>query len=206
MKTAKDPRHIKRIKTVKALFAESFAPQKTLPNLAKKVLSQKNKIDKKIQEAAPVWPVDKLNKIDLAMLRLAIFELENTKTPPKVVIDEAVEIAKEFGSESSPSFVNGVLGTIYKDRVEVKLKKKTKTAKDITQEIITILAEHIGTDEEELSSEDRFQNDIHMSATDLADFVEKLNTAGFDTTKLDLPEIESIGDLIENIISQEELN
>ena len=206
MKTAKDPRHIKRIKTVKALFAESFAPQKTLPNLAKKVLSQKNKIDKKIQEAAPVWPVDKLNKIDLAMLRLAIFELENTKTPPKVVIDEAVEIAKEFGSESSPSFVNGVLGTIYKDRVEVKPKKKTKTAKDITQEIITILAEHIGTDEEELSSEDRFQNDIHMSATDLADFVEKLNTAGFDTTKLDLPEIESIGDLIENIISQEELN
>ena len=60
------------------------------------------------------------------MLRLAIFELENTKTPPKVIIDEAVEIAKEFGSESSPSFVNGVLGTIYKDAVDIKIKKKKK--------------------------------------------------------------------------------
>ena len=130
MKTAKDPRHLKRIKTVKALFAETFSPQDVLPDLAKKVLSQKNKIDKKIQEAAPVWPVDKLNKIDLAMLRLAIFELENTKTPPKVVIDEAVEIAKEFGSESSPCFVNGVLGTIYKDKTETKTKTKGKKKKN----------------------------------------------------------------------------
>lgn len=117
MKTAKDPRHIKRIQTVRALFAESFAKQDSLPELAKKVIKQKTKLDKKIQEAAPIWPVDKLNKIDLAMLRLAIYELENTNTPPKVVIDEAVEIAKEYGSESSPSFINGVLGTIYKDKV-----------------------------------------------------------------------------------------
>ena len=82
----------------------------------------------------------------------------------------------------------------------------SKTAKDITQKIKTLLAEHIGADEEELSNEDRFQNDIHMSATDLADFVEKLKMAGFDTTKLDLTETESVGDIIENIISQEELN
>ena len=82
----------------------------------------------------------------------------------------------------------------------------TKTAKDISQKIITLLAEHIGTDEEELSSSDTFQNDINMSATDLADFVVKLNTAGFDTSKLDLIEIESVGDLIENIISQEDLS
>ncbi len=82
----------------------------------------------------------------------------------------------------------------------------TKTAKDIAQKIIALLAEHIGTEEEELSSDDTFQNDIHMSATDLADFVEKLKTAGFDTTKLDLTEIESVGDVIENIISQEDLS
>jgi len=115
MKTAKDPRHIKRIKVVKALFAESFAPQEELPELAQKIIKQSKKIDKKIEEAAPMWPVDKLNKIDLAILRLAIYELENVKVPPKVVIDEAVELAKEFGSENSPSFVNGVLGTIYKE-------------------------------------------------------------------------------------------
>jgi N utilization substance protein B len=56
-----------------------------------------------------------LNKIDLAILRLAVFELiiENSQ-PPKVIIDEAVELAKEFGSESSSKFVNGVLGTILK--------------------------------------------------------------------------------------------
>lgn len=123
MKTAKDPRHIKRIKVVKALFAESFAPQEELPELAQKILKQNKKIDKKIHTAAPMWPVDKLNKIDLAILRLAIYELENLKVPPKVVIDEAVELAKEFGSENSPSFVNGVLGTIYKD-------KETDTEKD----------------------------------------------------------------------------
>ena len=82
----------------------------------------------------------------------------------------------------------------------------TKTAVDITQKIIALLAKHIGADEEELSSNDTFQNDIHMSATDLADFVEKLNMAGFDTSKLDLMEVESVGDLIENIISQEELS
>jgi transcription antitermination protein NusB len=114
MKTAKDPRHQKRREAVKILFAESFVHQKELPELAKKVLSKKKEIDKMIEEAAPAWPVEKLNKIDLAILRLAIYELENKKTPPKVVIDEAVELAKEFGSENSPSFVNGVLGTIYK--------------------------------------------------------------------------------------------
>jgi N utilization substance protein B len=116
MKTGKDPRHIKRRKTVKALFAESFTHQPGLPNEAKKILASVNKIDKKIQKSAPAWPIEKLNKIDLAILRLAVYELEKTKTPPKVVIDEAVELAKEYGSDASPSFVNGVLGTIYKGK------------------------------------------------------------------------------------------
>lgn len=120
MKTAKDPRHIRRQKAVKALFAESFTEQKKKNPLAKKVLKQSGKIDKKIEKAAPTWPIDKLNKIDLAILRLAIYELENEKTPPKVVIDEAVELAKEFGGENSSSFINGVLGTIYKEHEEAK--------------------------------------------------------------------------------------
>ena len=76
----------------------------------------------KIKKAAPTWPIEKLNKIDLAILRLAVFELENQQTPPKVVIDEAIELAKEFGAESSASFVNGVLGTIYKKEGGVKGK------------------------------------------------------------------------------------
>lgn len=115
MKTATDPRHLRRREAVKVLFAETYTKQPKPPELVQKILKQKDKINKLITKAAPQWPVDKLNKIDLAILWLAIYELENEKTPPKVVIDEAVELAKEFGSESSSSFINGVLGTIFKD-------------------------------------------------------------------------------------------
>lgn len=114
MKTATDPRHLRRREAVKILFAETYTTQPNPPELVQKILSQKDKINQMITEAAPQWPVDKLNKIDLVILWLAIYELENEDTPPKVVIDEAVELAKEYGSESSPSFINGVLGTIYK--------------------------------------------------------------------------------------------
>jgi transcription antitermination factor NusB len=113
MKTAKDPRHLIRVKIIKSLFAESFTHQKNLPEISKKIILKKKEIDNLIKKAAPTWPIDGLNKIDLAILRLAIFELKEEKTPPKVIIDEAVELAKEFGGESSPSFINGVLGTIY---------------------------------------------------------------------------------------------
>ncbi len=119
MKTAKDPRHKKRRRLVKELFSESFTKQPKLTTQVKKILSMKAIIDKKIQNAAPVWPINKLNKIDLAILRLAVYELDSKTTPPKVVIDEAVELAKEFGGEASPSFVNGVLGTIYKETKRV---------------------------------------------------------------------------------------
>lgn len=116
MKTASDPRHKLRRETVKVLFAQSFAPQPNLGGMAKKVYAQKKMLDDKIEKAAPVWPIDKLNKIDLAILRLAVYELEISRVPPKVVIDEAVELAKEFGGENSAPFINGVLGTIYKEK------------------------------------------------------------------------------------------
>jgi len=122
MKTATDPRHLKRREAVKVLFAETFTPIKSgltkqphFPELAQKIIDKKKKIDKLIAKAAPEWPIKSLNKIDLVILRLAVYELKFTKNPPKVVIDEAVELAKEYGSESSSSFINGVLGTIYKD-------------------------------------------------------------------------------------------
>ena len=115
MKTSAGPRHLRRRETIKVLFAQGFAKQPKSPELVQKILKKKAKIDKQIEIAAPTWPIDKLNKIDLAVLRLAIYELKYEDTPPKVVIDEAVELAKEYGSESSPSFVNGVLGTIYND-------------------------------------------------------------------------------------------
>jgi transcription antitermination protein NusB len=116
MKTATDPRHLKRREAVKILFAETFTRQPRTP-LVEAILKQKTKIDKLIEKAAPAWPINNLNKIDLAILRLAVYELKNGDTPPKVIIDEAVELAKEYGSESSSSFINGVMGKIYKDAI-----------------------------------------------------------------------------------------
>jgi len=122
MKSAEDPRHKKRRKVVKQLFAYSFQEQE-IGDKATKIVKLAKKLDKNISESAPQWPIEKLNKIDLAILRLAVYELTKTDTPPKVIIDEAVELAKEYGSESSPSFVNGVLGNILK-RIEEKEGKK----------------------------------------------------------------------------------
>jgi transcription antitermination protein NusB len=115
MKTATDPRHLRRRDAIKSLFAESFTKQKNIPDLVINIEKQQKKINKIIVDSAPTWPIDKINKIDLAVLHLAIYELLNEDTPPKVIIDEAVELAKEFGSESSGSFVNGVLGTVFEN-------------------------------------------------------------------------------------------
>lgn len=114
MKTASDPRHLERIKVMQELFAWDFINSNTPENKkAREIILQKTGIDALITQAAPNWPIEKINKIDLALLRLAIFELTIEKSaPPKVVIDEAVELAKEFGSDSSASFINGSLGKI----------------------------------------------------------------------------------------------
>lgn len=115
MKTAHDPRHQKRREIVKELFAETYTKQERRDDMVTKILRNKKRLDRKIADSAPSWPIDKLNRIDLAILRLAVYELEQKEAPPKVVIDEAVELAKEFGSDNSASFINGVLGTIYKN-------------------------------------------------------------------------------------------
>lgn len=115
MKTSNDPRHLTRIQTVKQLFAQTFTQQPDFTGLAKEIYDHREEIDSIIEKAAPDWPIEKLNKVDLSILRLAIFELQHTDVPPKVVIDEAIEIAKEYGSDNSHSFVNGVLGTILKE-------------------------------------------------------------------------------------------
>ena len=75
-----------------------------------------SEIDKIIEKAAPQWPINQISPVDLATLRLAIWELKfkKKKEPYKVIIDEAVEIAKEFGTNKSPNFINGVLGSVMK--------------------------------------------------------------------------------------------
>lgn len=112
MKTSSDPRHQHRIELVQKLFTWDFKKGKTEGEL-KKIISKITKIDKKIMQAAPERPISQINRIDLAILRLSLFELLLVKeAPPKVVVDEAVELAKEYGGDSSPGFVNGVLGKL----------------------------------------------------------------------------------------------
>ncbi|KKS13481.1 transcription antitermination factor NusB [Candidatus Daviesbacteria bacterium RIFOXYD1_FULL_41_10] len=112
MKKASDPRHIARIKIMQELFSHDFKPGRTSKG-AREVIVALPQIDQVVAKSAPEWPVAKINKVDLAILRLAIFELIIKKGEPfKVVVDEAVELAKEFGSDASPAFINGVLGNV----------------------------------------------------------------------------------------------
>ena len=118
MKTSKDPRHLDRIKTMQELFAYDFSAQNPTENgSVKAILEKQDEIDEYIKSSAPLWPLEKINKIDLAILRQAVFELMVKKeVPTKVIVDEAVEIAKSYGSESSPSFINGALGKLISDQ------------------------------------------------------------------------------------------
>ena len=117
MKTKHDPRHKQRQKIVTLLFTRSFIQKSPRNEVVKEILTHIDTIDQHIAKMAPSFPIDKINKIDLAILRLATYELLLAKKqPPKVVVDEAVELAKEYGGESSPAFVNGALGNLLKSK------------------------------------------------------------------------------------------
>lgn len=88
--------------------------------LVKGVIAEGADIDAKIQPIAPDWPIDQIARIDRNILRIGVYELlhQGKKVPPKVAINEAVELAKAFGSDNSSKFVNGVLGTAYRTLIE----------------------------------------------------------------------------------------
>ena len=158
MKSSKDPRHEGRKIALQVLFEWSFnsidvdkimerdldslleinnmtdqenKPDIDLANfLVKGVTENLDTIDKIIEESAPEWPVNQIAKIDLEVLRLAILELYIARNvPPKVSIDEAVELAKEFGGENSSKFVNGVLGTVVKKLMPDVISRKNQKNK-----------------------------------------------------------------------------
>ncbi|MBI2049334.1 transcription antitermination factor NusB [Candidatus Roizmanbacteria bacterium] len=114
-----DTRHQRRIKLIQGLFTLSFEGDLAISEkdeAVKLIVKKKKDIDLFIKKYAPRYPLEKISKIDLAILRLAIYELIfERKNPPKVIIDEAVTLAREFGTERSYSFVNGVLGSIVKN-------------------------------------------------------------------------------------------
>jgi N utilization substance protein B len=76
-------------------------------------LENKENIDSMVRRFAAAWPLEQIAIIDRNILRIGIYEILLNKVPPKVAINEAVELAKTFGSDNSPKFVNGVLGSVY---------------------------------------------------------------------------------------------
>jgi N utilization substance protein B len=93
---------------------------KFVETLVKGVLKQQKSIDEQLQPIAPDWPIEQIARVDRNILRIGMYELlhQSDIVPPKVVINEAVELAKAFGSDNSSKFVNGVLGTAYRTLIE----------------------------------------------------------------------------------------
>lgn len=99
-----------------ANFAPSFDDQGFVEELLMGVMKKQNEIDEYITRYATEWPLDQITIVDRNILRIGVYELiYNEEIPSKVAINEAIEIAKTFGSEASGKFVNGVLGAIYKN-------------------------------------------------------------------------------------------
>jgi N utilization substance protein B len=139
-------RHLARSIAMQALFEWDFREQPTdiLPvivdrdlkefgpgldetEFAKKIIEdvQKNikDIDTLISQYAPQWPIEQITIVDRNILRIGIYELKfNNEVPPKVAINEAIELAKNFGGPASGRFINGVLGAIYKDMLDAEQK------------------------------------------------------------------------------------
>jgi len=112
-------------------YKETIDDKEFIEKLVHGVVNYQPEIDDIIRPVAPEWPLEQIARMDRAILRIGVFELLYDKTvPPKVAINEAVELAKAFGGDNSSKFVNGVLGTILRQQEKpAKPKKTTKTRK-----------------------------------------------------------------------------
>lgn len=115
---------------------EEFAPNKTdrpfMQRLLDGILSKQTELDLVISKAAPEWPIERISPVDRNILRLGLFELlfsERSEVPAKVAINEAIELAKQFGGDNSSRFVNGVLGAVYKEIGEPGKEEVSKRRK-----------------------------------------------------------------------------
>lgn len=103
-------------------YKDTVDDTKFIEQLVHGVVKNLAELDAIIQPIAPEWPIEQIARVDRTILRMAIYELRDAGdiVPPKVAINEAVELAKAFGSDNSSKFVNGVLGTAYRTLVEGK--------------------------------------------------------------------------------------
>mgnify|MGYP006055108029 FL=1 len=111
-----------------ARYDKTLDDKPFVTSLVDSVTAKATELDGIIQPIAPEWPIDQIARVDRTILRMAVYELtENGKeVPPKVVINEAVELAKAFGSDNSSKFVNGVLGTAYRTLIEGQADAEAK--------------------------------------------------------------------------------
>lgn len=129
---------------------EEFAPglddTPFMETILTDVIRKKDVIDEIIQKAAPEWPLDKINAVDRNILRIGLAELlfgDRTQVPPKVAINEAIELGKTFGGESSGKFINGVLGAVYRELGEPGKEERSKKQKnDEPVDITKLPVEH----------------------------------------------------------------
>lgn len=115
--------------------------------LVKGVIDKRDDLDTIIEKAAPDWPIDKIAAVDRNILRLGLYELlfaDKEEVPPKVAINEAIETAKEFGGENSFKFVNGVLGSVYKQMGEPGKDQKPSRKKKKKVDKKNLPVEHLG--------------------------------------------------------------
>lgn len=140
-------RHLSRMVSMQAIYEWNFRPDSDLNEVLERSIAEfaddidkefvKSEIlgvskhhadlDKEIEKCAPEWPIEQISVIDKSILEIAIYELLHADDiPPKVSINEAVELAKQFGSNNSGKFINGVLGTIYTNHKEQMENKETK--------------------------------------------------------------------------------
>ncbi|MFH0804546.1 MAG: transcription antitermination factor NusB [Candidatus Zambryskibacteria bacterium] len=134
--------------------ASEFAPgaqdEHFMKNLLNGVISKQKDLDEVITSAAPEWPIDKISVMDRNILRLGLYELlfaDRSQVPPKVAINEAIELAKKFGGETSGKFINGVLGAVYKEMGEPGKDEKSASQKPATKETLVgavVYASHKG--------------------------------------------------------------
>ncbi|MGI6373892.1 MAG: transcription antitermination factor NusB [Patescibacteria group bacterium] len=121
-------------------FAPNFNDGGFVSDLVKGVAKTCQELDEKIVKYATEWPLDQISAIDRNILRLGMYELIYTEVPPRVVINEAIEIAKNFGGDASGKFINGVLGALYNNAPEIQSrdnKEELKASQEQKQKIDT---------------------------------------------------------------------
>ncbi|MDO8617444.1 MAG: transcription antitermination factor NusB [Candidatus Uhrbacteria bacterium] len=122
-------------------FASKLEEKDFTRNIVKGFLEHQEIIDNSIRRFAPDWPLEKITTVDRNVLRIGTYELLfNFDIPSKVAINEAIELAKTFGGESSGKFVNGVLGAVYRDQLAQGVTKESDKPKEEKKEEKTVMS------------------------------------------------------------------